>query len=148
MSSFSRAEIRFAFASCDCQKTQSANTINRVVAIFPVKELRSIGDWVTSNLKVSSKQNKQRENSGSSSVMKAREQDPERRFDERLSRIYLGQLVLVTRKCKLQSIENAELEIDLTKVVFDYLLAGAEVKGNFLVAHASCNAGDYSYLHG
>jgi len=59
MSSFSRVEIRFAFASCDCQKTQSANTVNRVVAVLPVKELRSIGDCVTSNLKANSKQNKQ-----------------------------------------------------------------------------------------
>jgi hypothetical protein len=70
MSSFPRVEIRFAFASCDCQKTQTANTINRVVTIFTVKELRSIGDCVTPNLKASSKQNKQQVSNLSSNMAK------------------------------------------------------------------------------
>ena len=52
-------EVLFAFGSGDRKEAQTANTINRVVAIFPVKELRSIGNLMTSNLKVSSKQNQQ-----------------------------------------------------------------------------------------
>jgi hypothetical protein len=51
VSSFSRVEIRFAFGSGDRKEAQTANTINGVVAIFPVKELRGIGDLMTSNLK-------------------------------------------------------------------------------------------------
>lgn len=138
MSGFSRVEVRFAFRSGHCQKAHTANAINRVVIIFPVKELRGASDLVTSNLKVNSKQNKQHRYADSKMASGP--------SDERLSRIDLGQLVLLI-ECKLQSIENAELEIDLAQIVLDYLFAGAEVKGNLLVVHASCDAGDDHQLH-
>ena len=56
--------------------------------------------------------------------------------------------MLLKRECKLHPVEDTELEIDLSEVVLDYLLAGAEMKSNLLIVHASRDAGDQPQLHG
>ncbi len=51
-------------------------------------------------------------------------------------RVALNDLIVQAVKSELKPVRDAQLVIDFAQVVFDHLLRGAQLKGNFLVALA------------
>ena len=65
-----------------------------------------------------------------------------------LSKIFVGRAKIEPIERKLQSIKGPKLVTDLTEIVFDYLVAGTDLNGNLLVAHALRDVVDDSQLIG
>jgi hypothetical protein len=54
----------------------------------------------------------------------------------------LVQLMMQAVERELETIGNAQLVVNLAQIVFDYLLGGAKLVGNFLIALALSDARD------
>jgi len=59
---------------------------------------------------------------------------------------FLVQLVMQAVECQFEAVRDAELVIDLSQIVLDDLLGGAQLERDFLVPLALGNAGDDRHL--